>query len=150
MGFECYLGSTAKTPADGAFWRDASLDAMLAGVQSNMPMLANFSALLGGHAIACTEVGWMAAPWASETGWGHMFDLADSNVPALNTNGAAHALAYEAFIRTLEAQPWYEGTWFWLWRTDPTAGGPSDNSPVPWAKESGLAISELWNGTLAF
>ena len=32
--------------------------------------------------------------------------------------------------------------WFWLFRADPTAGGASDNSPMPWDKESGTAIQQ--------
>jgi len=144
VGYEMYLGSSAPTPASGAWWQDASLADMQRGVAAQMPQLANFSRLLGGKKIFATEVGWMAAPWASESGWGAPFDISNSDVPALNVNGPSHALAYEAFITTVEAQPWFGGTWFWLWRADPTAGGASDNAPTPWAKDSGTAIAQLW------
>jgi hypothetical protein len=146
VGYELYLGSAAPVPASQAFWQDAPLAAMQAGLQAQMAQFANFSALLGGLQVFGTEGGWMAAPWAGETGWGNMFDLANSDVPLLNVNGAAHALAYEAQITVLEQQPWFGGMWFWLFRADPTAGGASDNSPVPWAKESGTAIQQLWRG----
>ena len=44
----------------------------------------------------------------------------------------------------MEAQPWYRGTFFWLWRADPTSGGFADNSPIPNAKEAAAAIANLW------
>ena len=147
-GFECYLGSTAPPPTSNALWEDAPLADLRAGVAAQLPQLANFSRALGGLDIMCTEVGWMAAPWASEIGWGQVTDLSSSDVVALDVNGASQALAYEAFITELEAQPWFAGAWFWLWRADPTAGGLSDNSPVPWAKQSAVAISQLWRGAL--
>jgi hypothetical protein len=144
VGYECYMGSTAPAPASGLPWDDAPLDAMLAGEAAALAPLANFSALLGGLPVACTEGGWIAAPWASETGWGHITDLASGDVVPLNTQTRAHALAYEAFITVAEQQPWFAGAWFWMWRADPTAGGPSDASPVPFAKDSGAAIAQLW------
>jgi hypothetical protein len=144
VGYECYLGSTAAVPASRLPWDDAPLDDMIAGEAAAMAPLANFSALLGGLKIACTEGGWIAAPWASEVGWGALTDLASGDVVPLNTQTHAHALAYEAFITVAEVQPWYAGAWFWLWRADPTAGGPSDASPVPTGKESGAAIAQMW------
>lgn len=144
IGWECYQGQTAPVPASRLPWDDAALADMQLGVAASLQSLANFSALLGGLPIACTEGGWVAAPWASETGWGELTDLANGDVVPLNTQTHAHALAYEAFITVAEAQPWYAGAWFWLWRADPTAGGPSDASPTPWGKESGGRIAQLW------
>ena len=149
MGYECYLGSLAPVPASGLPWEDASLSSLIAGAQAAVLKLANFSAALGGLRIACTEGGWESAPWAAETGWGELNDLASQDVSALNVDVAdSQALAYEALIQVLEQQDFFAGSYFWLFRADPTAGGASDNSAVVWGKRSAVAISEMWGGAL--
>ena len=141
LGVECYLGSSAAAPPEP--WRDAALADMQAGVAKSLQSFAAYSAT-SGLKIACTEGGWLAAPWASEAGWGQLFDFADASVHFLDVSGPAQALAYTALLSVIEAQPWYVGGWYWLWRADPTAGGTSDPSPTPWAKEASAAIASLW------
>jgi len=141
LGVECYQGSFAAAPAQP--WQDADLAALQAGALASLKDMAAFSAS-SGLKIACTEGGWLSAPWAAETGWGEQHDLADMSIHALDTWGPAQALAYSAFLSQIEAQPWYVGGWYWLWRADPTSGGTSDPSPTPWAKEASAAIAALW------
>jgi hypothetical protein len=141
MGFECYLGNTAPHPE--LLWQDATLEDIQKGVEANTKQIMNFVSKLG-LKMVCTEGGWMASPWGSETGWGAQQDLADSTVHIIDTWGKAHALAYTAAITVLESFPWFQGWFFWLWRADPTSGGLSDYSPTPWGKESSVAIANLW------
>ena len=37
-------------------------------------------------------------------------------------------------LNALAAQPWFQGTYWWLWSTDPTAGGLNDTSYTPQGK----------------
>lgn len=141
MGFECYLGSTA--PHSDLLYQDATLEDIQKGVVANTRQIKDFVSQLG-LKMVCTEGGWLSSPWASETGWGAQQDLADSTVHIIDTWGPAHALAYEAAITMLESFPWFGGSFFWLWRSDPTSGGLSDYSPTPWGKESSVAIANLW------
>ena len=141
LGVECYQGSLATAPEQP--WQDARLVDLQAGALASLRGMGAFAAS-SGLRIACTEGGWLAAPWAAETGWGNQYDLADNTMHALDTWGPAQALAYTALLSQIEAQPWFVGGWWWLWRADPTAGGTSDPSPTPWAKEASAAIAALW------
>ena len=134
-------GSLATAPEQP--WQDARLVDLQAGALASLRGMGAFAAS-SGLRIACTEGGWLAAPWAAETGWGNQYDLADNTMHALDTWGPAQALAYTALLSQIEAQPWFVGGWWWLWRADPTAGGTSDPSPTPWAKEASAAIAALW------
>jgi len=139
LGFECYMGNTtASLPA--LPWEDAPLADVIAGQQENVKKLGEWSARMGGMKIACTEVGWISAPWAAESGWGHLQDASDGSVFALDVSVTSQARAYDAFLSVFEAQPWYAGAFFWLWRADPTAGGGSDASPVVWGKSETMAV----------
>ena len=141
LGYECYFGSSAPAPA--LPWEDAPLDDMKAGILKATEQVASFAASLG-LGVVCTEGGWLAAPWASEAGWGNQFDQSDYTTHFLSIWGPAQALAYEATISVVESQPWYLGSFFWFWRADPTAGGLSDPSAIPWATEATAAIAKMW------
>ena len=143
MGIECYLGSTAPPPS--LSYQDASDADITAGFERGAATVSAFSAKVGGLKIACTEGGWLSTPWASETGWGNQLDQSDASIFPLATWGPSQALAYEAFLTVFEAQAWYLGSFLWLFRADPTAGGISDNSPTPWGKEAAAAIALIWN-----
>ena len=143
VGVDCYIGGAAPAPAMP--WEDATLDELIEGVTTNARPVAAFAARVG-RQVACTEVGWITSPWASETGWGTLLDPASQDVAMLDVNGASQALAYAAFVRVFEAAEWYAGTFFWLWRADPTAGGPSDASPVVWGKPAAVTLISLWQG----
>ena len=116
---------------------------MKAGILKATEQVASFAASLG-LGVVCTEGGWLAAPWASEAGWGNQFDQSDYTTHFLSIWGPAQALAYEATISVVESQPWYLGSFFWFWRADPTAGGLSDPSAIPWATEATAAIAKMW------
>jgi hypothetical protein len=149
LGFECYMGNTTASGGGGGGrvpWEDTvSVATVKAGQLENLAKLGAWSAGFGGMKVACTEVGWISAPWAAESGWGSLLDASDGAISALDTDQRSMAVAYSAFIQAFEAQPWYVGSFFWLWRADPTAGGNSDSSPVVWGKTETLqAIRELW------
>jgi hypothetical protein len=141
VGIECYQGSLAPAPA--VPWRDAPPADLAAGLLASLDGFAAFHNATGMQ-LACTEGGWLAAPWAGEGGWGTLLDPADTTVHFLDNFGASQAAAYTALLTVIEAQPWYAGGWYWFWRADPTAGGTSDPSPVPWAKEAAEAIAAVW------
>ena len=57
---------------------------------------------------------------------------------------AAQALAYEALFSTFYPQPWFGGFYMWLWRSDPTTGGLSDDSFGPQGKPETMAVLGKW------
>ena len=59
-------------------------------------------------------------------------------------NTAAQALAYEALFSTFYPQPWFGGFYMWLWRSDPTTGGLSDDSFGPQGKPETMAVLGKW------
>lgn len=151
LGYECYLGSYAPTPASGLPFDDASQEDMNAGaVKVVNDTLGKLSSIYNGKQVACTEVGWMSAPWAAEVGWANMFDYSNQDVSMLDQWAVSQAMAYTAFLQAVEPLPYYRGTLgFWVWRADPTAGGHSDVSATPWGKDASVAIAKAWGGNLS-
>lgn len=146
LSVDCYF---AAPLAPGAVpplpWQDVSLATLAAAEARLMPPLANFSARFG-KPIVCTEIGTPSRPFAYTT-WGNtaMLDGSDCSVNDQCVSVNAQALAYQAWLQTYYAQPWFDGFLFWLWRTDPTAGGLSSNSFSPQGKAPVLsAIKAYW------
>lgn len=67
VGLDCYLGGTASIPSSATPSFDAPLADMIDGMEKKSVAVANLSQAVGGLKIGCTEVGWISAPWASET-----------------------------------------------------------------------------------
>ena len=73
------------------------------------------------------------------------FDPTDCSVSPLCVNLEAQASAYEGLITALYQYDWFEGVYLWIWRTDPGAGGSSDDSYTPQGKPAAeRVLRKLW------
>lgn len=61
-------------------------------------------------------------------------NVAPWNCTAAPLDVSAQASYYGDVLNALAAQPWFQGTYWWLWSTDPTAGGLNDTSYTPQGK----------------
>ena len=156
IGVDCYFapplppwpGSGGLSPADvhpPLPWQDLQLDTLLAAFGALMPPFAALAAATGGKQIVCTEVGWASRPWtyAYRAGTPRL-DGEDCSVWDQCVSTRAQALAYQAFLQTYYAQPWFGGVTFWDWRADPTAGGASDDGFAAAGKEAANVTRAFW------
>ena len=71
-------------------------------------------------------------------------DPEDCSVADQCVSNAGQAIAYESFMQTLYAQPWFDGVTWWTWRADPTVGGASDDGFSPAGKLAAAAAQNFW------
>lgn len=71
-------------------------------------------------------------------------DVNDCSVTPRCAVQETQANAYEALFRALYPKPWFMGVNWWLWRSDPTAGGLTDYSFSPQGKPLTLAAMKRW------
>ena len=123
-----------------------------------MTQLRLVSEALGDKRLVCTEVGFQSRPWAysgytsqfrnglSNSLYLHNHELSprDCTQPGLCASEVAQALAYQGMFARLYAEPWFGGFYLWLWRADPTAGGPTDDSFTPKGKLTAQVIKKWW------
>ena len=96
--------------------------------------------------IVCTEVGYQSRNYAWIRGLNqYELDPTDCSVSPLCVNLEAQASAYEGLITALYQYDWFEGVYLWIWRTDPGAGGSSDDSYTPQGKPAAeRVLRKLW------
>ena len=100
---------------------------------------------LSGKTITCTEVGYQSRNYAWIRGLNDReLDPQDCSSTANCVNLLAQARAYEGLIRALYPMDWFDGVYLWLWRTDPTAGGSSDDSYTPQQKPATAVMKALF------
>ena len=51
---------------------------------------------------------------------------------------------YEGFLRSIYTQDFFGGVCWWLWTTDPFAGGPVDDSFMPRGKPPAQILKKYW------
>ena len=64
--------------------------------------------------------------------------------PWIERSEEAQAVAYEGLLAALYPHEWFNGVYLWLWRSDPTAGGVSDESYVPQNKPETLSVMKRY------
>ena len=107
--------------------------------------MANASKMAGGLAITCTEVGYQSRNYAWIRGLnGIELDPLDCSSTPNCVNLEAQARAYEGLIKALYPHDWFNGVYLWLWRTDPKAGGSSDDSYTPQNKPAAQVMKDLF------
>lgn len=58
----------------------------------------------------------------------------------------AQANAYEALLESFYDKDWFLGVNWWMWRSDPTSGGTSDDGFTPHGKPAQEVISQgFWS-----
>ena len=154
LGLDCYyFNQAARTLPPSRPWELPTREQLLAG-WTTTPMvgslswveaIANYSHALGDISIVCTEVGYQSKPkpWLNPAGTSSL-DTRDCTVQSLCVSTASQALSYEVLFSALYPQKWFEGFYLWLWRSDPSAGGPSDDSFGGSGKPETLAVLDRW------
>jgi len=93
-------------------------------------------------------VGWESRPWSYAAGSGDAeLDPEDCSVWEQCASDKAQVLAYEAYFAAFygdNTRDWFDGTLFWLWRSDPTTGGPSNDGFSPQGKPASVVIATAW------
>jgi hypothetical protein len=166
LGIDCYSGpgtlplipyGTTSYPHPVLPWQDVNLSTLLAAKKATLPKYAD-TARWARLQIVCTEVGFPSRPWsygggATQGRWrrvaddGHtVLDPADCSVADQCVSTRAQALAFQAFIGAFydDANTWFDGTFWWLWRADPSAGGLSDDGFTVTGKPAAAVIEEAW------
>ncbi len=127
-----HIGVNAYFPLSDA--ASPSVEALIAGWQGPLARLSGLAASTG-RSVIFTEAGYEALAGAAARPWGSGTSSAD---PALQSR------AYEALMRAVGPQPWFQGIYWWKWFTD----GP-DN---PWDRSAycpepeALTLMERWFG----
>jgi len=97
--------------------------------------------------ILFTEVGYCSAyrshahPASME-----LIDGEDCSVWSLCTKLDEQKNTYEALFQALTPYTWWEGVFWWLWRTDPTDGGTSDPGFSPVGKPAETIMTKWYKG----
>lgn len=76
--------------------------------------LADWSSDNGNKPVLFTEIGYTSVDTATYQPW--------KGTGTFNENQELQKRAYDALSITLQKQPWFAGTFFWTWLTDPNAG----------------------------
>jgi len=96
--------------------------------------------------VLFTEVGYCSAfrshihPWSME-----LIDADDCSVWYLCVNLKEQANCYQALLESWTALDWWEGVFWWLWRTDPLDGGTSDPGFSPVGKPAEKIITQWYH-----
>lgn len=112
------------------------------------PILAQAQALhtSTGLPIILTEVGYQSRPSCHARPWGTKDrDPQDDSAWIQNHDPACQANCYEALLQAWTPQPWFAGVYWWLWRTDPSHGGPGDSDFTPHGKPAEVVLRR-WYG----
>ena len=146
IGLSCYWSVPWNdTLIPDSPWVLPPIDVLIDAYRSSVSMLKNLSQTFGNMTVVCTDVGYQSRPYA----WNHrlspiQLDPSDCSVWDQCINAEAQALAYRAFLRAVRGQSWYGGTHWWLWRTDTSAGGTSDDSYTPAMKPAMAVLRGPW------
>ncbi|KAA0148284.1 hypothetical protein FNF28_07466 [Cafeteria roenbergensis] len=146
VGVDCYFPTTVDVPP--LPWQDANVSAVAAAWEAPAAKLAALSAGAGDKQIVCTEIGSQSRPWAYSVTVGprgHEFTPEQCAVWDQCHSHRAQAIFYDGMFTTLYSKPWFDGFTLWLWRADPTSGGPSDDAFTPSGKPETIAVlRDFW------
>jgi hypothetical protein len=145
IGLDCYWPIFTNLTKLDHFWDVASSEEIARAWAPVIAKMENITKLSGKH-IVCTEVGYQSRNYAWIRGLNNReLDPTDCSVSSLCVNLEAQANAYEGLITALYPHDWFDGLYLWLWRTDPDAGGSSDDSYVPQGKPAAnRVLKQLW------
>lgn len=124
---------------------EPSVSALVAAWQPIVAELAAFANQTG-KAILLTEVGYQSRPSCHVRTWGTaIHDPMDDSAWLMDRDPGCQANAYEALLRAFAPQPWWAGVFWWLWLTDPSAGGTFDAEFSPHGKPAEVVLRR-WYG----
>ena len=146
IGLDCYWPLFTDLTKLDHFWDVASVEDIVKAWQPIIAEMENITTLVG-KSIVCTEIGYQSRNYAWIRGLNNVeLDPTDCSAWGECVNLQAQANAYEAIITALYPHSWFGGLYLWLWRSDPTAGGTSDDSYVPQNKPAAAVMKRLFGG----
>eukprot|EP01121_Diplochlamys_sp_Union-15-3_P012301 TRINITY_DN3669_c0_g1_i1.p1 TRINITY_DN3669_c0_g1~~TRINITY_DN3669_c0_g1_i1.p1 ORF type:complete len:363 (+),score=51.36 TRINITY_DN3669_c0_g1_i1:18-1106(+) len=122
-----------------------NVDELKASWQPHILLLEQWSKKYN-KSVLFTEVGYCSAfrshahPWAME-----LVDGEDCSVWYLCVDLKEQANCYTALLESFTSLPWWEGVFWWLWRTDPSDGGTSDPGFSPVGKPAEKIITDWYH-----
>jgi uncharacterized lipoprotein YddW (UPF0748 family) len=119
IGVDAYYALTDKD--------DPTLDELKAAWTPHMTTLANLAATWG-KPIVFTEVGYRSVDGTNR----HPWEWWSEGTIDLQEQAAC----YQAVFETFWHQPWFAGTYWWYWSTDPELGGADDGDYTPHGKDA--------------
>lgn len=139
----------------GITWWDAvdyiGVDAYYSLTEEDDPTLAELEAGWDGPLVTLSA---LAATWNKpilfpEIGY-RSIDGANRDPWNWQRSGALdlqeQAEAYQAFFDRVWSQPWFGGVFWWMWETDPFAGGPCDTGYTPYDKPAEAVLRTGYDG----
>ena len=90
--------------------------------------------------ILFTEIGYRSLNGTNKEPWNWQADN--------GFDGDEQADCYEALFQVFHAKPWFRGTLFWAWSTNPTEGGNTDKGYVVRDKPAETVLSN-WYAKIA-
>jgi hypothetical protein len=144
LGFDMYRGLTLSDLKAGP--EPPSVQELAAAWQPYIAFLKNVSMTMG-KPILATELGFQSRPRSFMSPAGSTrFGAGDCSVYMKCYSMQDQQLAYEALYSAFEVPAkdgWFLGNFWWLWRSDPTAGGVNDNSFTPHRKPAAKSMAEF-------
>jgi hypothetical protein len=129
-----YAGVDAYYPLATSNDSDTSVGAFVSGLeQSDIPAFEQKINM----PIEITEVGYRSAN-------GTLTSPGDSSV-GYGVNDTIQANAYQALFSYLSSLSYIKGVYLWDWKSNPTAGGPSDSDYTPQGKPAETVMA-MWFG----
>jgi len=126
---------------------EPSIEEIMEAWQVYVPAVENLS-LKWNKSIVFVEIGYSssyaahAMPWAMD-----LISFNDCSVWALCVFLQEQQNCYEAFFRTFWSQNWFDGVFWWLWRTDPHDGFTSDPGFSPVGKPAEMVMTQWYHQT---
>ena len=112
--------------------------------------LKNLSMSLN-KSILITEVGYQSRPSCHVRPWGSfVHDPLDDSAWLEDHDMTCQANAYEALFQVFANEEWFEGVFFWLWRSDDTQGGTGCSDFTPHGKPAEEVLRRWYGGNLSF
>jgi hypothetical protein len=149
IGVDCYFGVTI--PHSTLQWQDVNASVVRKAWEVPAAQLAKLASDTS-LPIVCTEIGSQSRPWSyssvdPDAPPGHEFGEQTCNVWDQCHSNNAQALMYDGMLSALYAESWFRGFTLWMWRADPTAGGPSDDAFTPAGKPASIAVLQRFWAT---
>jgi len=132
-----YIGVDAYYPLTDK--NDPTVQELKAAWRERVTMLRELSRRYG-RPVLFTEIGYPSIDGANRAPWAW-----EGSGPV---DPQEQADCYQAAFESFWDEPWFLGAFWWMWWTDPTIGGPVDDSYTPYRKPAEQVL-RVWYGASA-
>jgi len=143
IGLDCYFSLNVPNTTNLLPWQVPTIQQLVQAWDPYIKQLQTLSQNLGKN-IICTNIGYQSKPYSWITPRTvQQLDEGDCSVWSQCFNMDSQINTYTAFFNAIWNQSWFNGAYFWIWSSDPLAGGTTDETFTPWNKPS-LGILKQW------